>query len=293
MPAMAASCTRTSLKLLLWLQLLLGLAVACYGAYLVHQAGAFAPDAPPAAGSSPPPLAPAPPPPPCDSPKAEQWFVYAIFAVGGITVITQLAGLLGTRYRCCMTVFIALQCASLLAQAGFVASVYVGTAWVGKVPCPGEAERIEHFLKTNVRIGQCAVGGLLALELVALVLACCVRRNNREHERTGSWDFSDDEEMRRRPLIDSPSPSQRSTPLSPSPYGTPMGSTPARAGPSATPASSAAAADERWSQRMREMYGLDTTQYSYVPRDEAPGRAEEGGHTDGGRGAARAGCAVM
>ena len=130
-------------------------------------------------------------------------------------------------------------------------------------------------------------------ELVALVLACCVRRNNREHERTGSWDFSDDEEMRRRPLIDSPSPSQRSTPLSPSPYGTPMGSTPARAGPSATPVSSSAAADEMWSQRMREMYGLDTTQYSYVPRDEAPGRAEEGGHTDGGRGAARAGCAVM
>lgn len=241
----------------------------------------------------------APPPPPCDSPSAEQWFIYAMLGVGGATVATQLAGLLGNRAACCLTLFTTLQLLSLLTQGAFVAAVLAKEPWATRLPCPGEAQHIEKFLSDNGRVARAAVGALFGLEALTLALACCVRREDarRRRERSGSYDWdsdlSDEEGGRRRPLLSERGSSGRSTPASrsarPSPFASPYKQTPGR---SPGPRSPSRMANDAWSQRMRDKYGLDTSNYSYQPREEPPGRAMEAPVGEGARGGS-GGCAVM
>jgi len=181
-------------------------------------------------------------------PKA--WFICVFIAVGIILFIISCSGCIAVATRrgcclCCYTVLVVLLIVVELALAGFV---FFDHKWEEVIPTDktGYFDDIKDFLEKHVKIVRWVALGIVILQVFAVILAVVVKAANRGPEEYDS----DDEYLAtsvRQPLINRQG---------------------AQVAAVSTPGSEQRTSrNDAWSTRMREKYGLDTSEFTYNPTD--------------------------
>lgn len=184
-------------------------------------------------------------------PKA--WFIYVFVAVGIILIIISCSGCIAVATRrgcclCCYTVLVILLIIVELALAGFI---FFDHKWEEVIPTDktGYFDDIKDFLEKHVKIVRWVALGIVILQVFAVILALVVKAANR-----GPEDYDSDDEYIaartgnvRQPLIN-----RQGTQVA-------TGSTPG--------SEQRTSRNDAWSTRMREKYGLDTSEFTYNPTD--------------------------
>lgn len=184
-------------------------------------------------------------------PKA--WFIYLFIGVGAVIFIVSLFGCIGagTRNTCCLCCYSFLVILLILAEAGGAAFIFFDHSWKDVIPVDKTQnfDAMYDFLNENWKIARWVALGVVVFEVLLFLLALAVRAMNKPAE----YD-SDDEIIGtvrstsiRQPLIHS-----QNAPAT----GVPVPTLDQRA-----------SRNDAWSQRMREKYGLDTSQFTYNPSD--------------------------
>ncbi|KAL6905368.1 hypothetical protein ACP4OV_002969 [Aristida adscensionis] len=192
-------------------------------------------------------------------PKA--WFIYLFIGVGAVVFLVSLFGCIGTgtRNTCCLCFYAFLVILLILAEAGAAAFIFFDHSWKDVIPVDKthNFDVMYDFLNENWEIARWVALGVVVFEVLLFLLALVVRAMNKPPE----YD-SDDEiiaigrsSSARQPLIHS-----QNAPAT----GVPVPTLEQRA-----------SRNDAWSQRMREKYGLDTTQFTYNPSD--PSRFQQNG----------------
>ncbi|KAK1304285.1 Tetraspanin-19 [Acorus calamus] len=189
-------------------------------------------------------------------PKA--WFIYLFIAVGAILFFISCCGCIGTALRngCCLSCYSALVVILILLEMGCAAFIFFDHSWKDAIPADktGDFDMIYRFLKENWKIAKWVILGVVILQALAFLLALIVRAANRPAE----YD-SDDEYIAPRNAVRQPLINRQGIPAT----GVPVPSFDQR--PSR---------NDAWSTRMREKYGLDTSEFTYNPSD--PSRFQQG-----------------
>lgn len=184
-------------------------------------------------------------------PKA--WFIYVFVAVGIILIIISCSGCIAVATRrgcclCCYTVLVVLLIIVELALAGFI---FFDHKWEEVIPTDktGYFDDIKDFLEKHVKIVRWVALGIVILQVFAVILALVVKAANR-----GPEDYdSDDEYIAARPgNVRQPLINRQGTQVA-------TGSTPG--------SEQRTSRNDAWSTRMREKYGLDTSEFTYNPTD--------------------------
>ncbi|PWZ05815.1 hypothetical protein Zm00014a_041892 [Zea mays] len=249
-------------------------------------------------------------------PKA--WFIYLFIGVGTIVILVSLFGCIGagTRNTCCLCFnsssrgnkIITISAAQktfrprhlafyndrvtvlhacflllvnkyaflvillILAEAAAAAFIFFDHGWKDVIPVDKthNFDVMYDFLKENWEIARWVALGVVVFEAVLLLLALAVRAMNKPAE----YD-SDDEiiAIGRSPTIRQPLIHTQNVPAT----GVPVPTLDQRA-----------SRNDAWSQRMREKYGLDTSQFTYNPSD--PSRYQQNGTP---RAEERSRCTIM
>lgn len=183
----------------------------------------------------------------------EAWFIYLFIGVGAVIFIVSLFGCIGagTRNTCCLCCYSFLVILLILAEAGGAAFIFFDHSWKDVIPVDKTQnfDAMYDFLKENWKIARWVALGVVIFQVLLFLLALVVRAMNKPAE----YD-SDDEIIGtarstsiRQPLIHS-----QNAPAT----GVPVPTLDQRA-----------SRNDAWSQRMREKYGLDTSQFTYNPSD--------------------------
>ncbi|KAL6008316.1 hypothetical protein ACLOJK_033822 [Asimina triloba] len=138
----------------------------------------------------------------------------------------------------------------ILAELGFAAFIFFDHSWKEVIPVDktGDFEMIYGFLEKNWKIAKWIALGVIVLEALTFLLALIVRAANRPADYDSDDEYIAPRSNVRQPLIN-------------------------RSGPPATGVPVAGTLDQRpsrndaWSTRMREKYGLDTSEFTYNPAD--------------------------
>ncbi|KAK4364541.1 hypothetical protein RND71_015899 [Anisodus tanguticus] len=185
------------------------------------------------------------------------WFIYLFIGIGAVLVVVSCCGCIGaaTRNGCCLSceqysALIFLLILIELAAAGFI---FFDKSWREEIPTDktGNFDMIYDFLDDHWKIIKWVTLGAVIFEALIFLLALVVRAAN----RPADYD-SDDEyiggprQQIRQPLINNRPPLAPAT-------GVPVAGT-LDIRPSRTDA---------WSTRMREKYGLDTSEFTYNPSE--------------------------
>lgn len=184
-------------------------------------------------------------------PKA--WFIYVFVAVGIILIIISCSGCIAVATRrgcclCCYTVLVILLIIVELALAGFI---FFDHKWEEVIPTDktGYFDDIKDFLEKHVKIVRWVALGIVILQVFAVILALVVKAANRGPEEYDS----DDEYIATRPgNLRQPLINRQGTQVA-------TGSTPG--------SEQRTSRNDAWSTRMREKYGLDTSEFTYNPTD--------------------------
>ncbi|KAJ8435352.1 hypothetical protein Cgig2_024339 [Carnegiea gigantea] len=175
-------------------------------------------------------------------PKA--WFLYLFIGVGGVLFLISCCGCIGATTRS-YAVFIVLL---ILVELGCAAFVFFDKSWLDQIP-KDKTENfnmIYDFLKDHWTIAKWVLLGIVALEAVLFLLAVIVRAAN-------SPDYdSDDEYINPRQSAKQPLIGRQSQATGVPVVGA-LDQRPSR--------------NDAWSARMREKYGLDTSEFTYNPND--------------------------
>ncbi|KAK4747405.1 hypothetical protein SAY87_013991 [Trapa incisa] len=191
-----------------------------------------------------------------DLPKA--WFIYLFIGVGVVLFVISCCGCIGTvtRNGCCLTCYAVLVILLILAQLGTAAFIYFDKSWEDDIPTDktGYFDMIYDFVKEHWNIFKWVALGVVILEALVFLLALMARAANRPAEYDSDDEFIVPRQQIRQPLLNRPPPPATGVPV--------VGALDQR--PSRSDA---------WSTRMREKYGLDTTEFTYNPSE--PGRLEQ------------------
>ncbi|PPE02664.1 hypothetical protein GOBAR_DD00363 [Gossypium barbadense] len=217
-------------------------------------------------------------------PKA--WFIYLFIGVGAVLFVISCFGCIGaaTRNLCCLTCYSVLVILLILVELGCAAFIFFDKNWKDELPTDktGDFDMIYDFLEENWTIIKWAALGIVILEaaivwvvnttdldesnlnLQALIflLALLVRAANRPADYDSDDEFIAPRPQIRQPLINRPPAPAAGVPVVPS-----LEQRPSR--------------NDAWSTRMREKYGLDTSEFTYNPSESnryqpvAPQPAEE------------------
>eukprot|EP00252_Welwitschia_mirabilis_P020313 TRINITY_DN494_c0_g1_i1.p1 TRINITY_DN494_c0_g1~~TRINITY_DN494_c0_g1_i1.p1 ORF type:complete len:280 (-),score=23.83 TRINITY_DN494_c0_g1_i1:454-1293(-) len=182
-------------------------------------------------------------------PKA--WFIYLFIAVGAILVIVSCSGCVATASQrgCCLCCHILLFVLLILAELALAGFIFFDHQWEEVIPedKTGQFYKIKDFLEKNIKIVRWVALGVVVLEIFAVILAFIVR----SYYSPPEYD-SDDEYLSSRPQARQPLLSRQPT---------------QNAGPSAPVPDQRVARTDAWSTRMREKYGLDTSEFTYNPSE--------------------------
>ncbi|URD94877.1 tetraspanin family [Musa troglodytarum] len=196
-------------------------------------------------------------------PKA--WFIYLFVGIGVVLFVISCFGCIGavTRNGCCLSLILL-----VLAELAAAAFIFFDHSWKDLVPDDktGNFDIIYDFLEDNWKIAKWVALGVVILEALIFMLSLIVRAVNRPIE----YDSDDDVCIAPRSTIRQPLMNRQGAPATGVPVLGTLDQRPSRNG--------------AWSQRMREKYGLDTSEFTYNPSD--PSRyqqatvppAEERGH---------------
>lgn len=197
--------------------------------------------------------------------EATPWFIYVFGSAGLFTLATSVAGLIGSSQNSglWLAVYSFMAVVLLLAQVAAALLLFFGKSWQNRLPHDdtGEAQKIEHWIKSRMDICQWVGLGLVVTQVVAVVVAFFQSRMQQQMLRSESID---DEEVwgRHQPLLAAQEANSRvASPVIPGDIEASV-ATPDRNDP--------------WSQRMRDKYGLDTDQFTQVPVGTAAASVAEG-----------------
>ncbi|XVE65243.1 hypothetical protein DITRI_Ditri07aG0165100 [Diplodiscus trichospermus] len=197
-------------------------------------------------------------------PKA--WFIYLFIGVGVVLFVISCFGCISaaTRNLCCLTCYSVLVFLLILVELGCAAFIFFDKRWKDELPTDktGDFHMIYHFLKENWSIVKWVALGIVILEALIFLLALMVRAANRPADYDSDDEFIAQRQQIRQPLINRPP-----VPVTGVPVAGSLDQRPSR--------------NDAWSTRMREKYGLDTTEFTYNPSESnrstqaAPQPAEE------------------
>ncbi|KAG7952458.1 hypothetical protein I3843_12G059900 [Carya illinoinensis] len=187
-----------------------------------------------------------------DLPKA--WFIYLFIAIGVILFVISCFGCIGavTRNGCCLTCYSVLVILLILVELGCAAFIFFDKSWEEEIPTDstGDFDLIYDFLKEHWNIVKWVALGAVVLEALVFLLALVVRAANRPVEYDSDDELIAPRQQIRQPLINRPPVPAAGVPVSSA-----LDQRPGRS--------------DAWSARMREKYGLDTTEFTYNPSSES------------------------
>lgn len=217
---------------------------------------------PPQVAPPPPPLAPGEIAALADKP----WFIYAFGAAGAYVTLTASTGLLGAGYhnKCCLSLYNVELVLMFVMQLALAIAVFTKTGFNRLPPDPtGSEVKVFNLVKDNVPVFKWGGVAVLVLQAISLMLSIALKRQSRESSYDSDDDVDDYYERHygsragRRPLISRGDAEDGRSPMR----------SPVR--------------NDTWSQRMREKYNLDTSDFSYDPQrspdrfDQAPPPARQ------------------
>ncbi|KAF5734271.1 tobamovirus multiplication protein 2A-like [Tripterygium wilfordii] len=183
-------------------------------------------------------------------PKA--WFIYLFIGVGAVLFVISCFGCIGavSRNGCCLTCYSVLVILLILVELGCAAFIFFDKSWKEDLPTDktGYFDMIYDFLRKNWKIVKWVALGVVILEALIFLLALMVRAANRPAE----YD-SDDELIAPRQQIRQPLINRSAAPATGVPVAGTVDQRPSR--------------NDAWSARMREKYGLDTSEFTYNPSE--------------------------
>eukprot|EP00249_Psilotum_nudum_P008593 c21390_g1_i1 orf=303-1268(-) len=184
----------------------------------------------------------------------QTWFIYLFIGAGVIICLITCSGYIAAASMngCCLscyTIFVGLFIILELALAGFI---FFNHNWEKDIPedPTGQLGNIEDFIKSNFRILKWVALAIVILEGIAILLSLILRALN--SSRKEDYD-SDDDYVPPRSGVRQPLLNRQGVP----------GATASPAGGS----ESWPVRTDAWSTRMREKYGLDTTEFTYNPTE--------------------------
>ncbi|XP_047342107.1 tobamovirus multiplication protein 2A [Impatiens glandulifera] len=190
-------------------------------------------------------------------PKA--WFIYVFIGVGGVLFVVSCFGCIGaaTRNGCCLTCYAMLIILLILVQLGCAAFIFFDESWKDVIPTDktGDFDEIYGFLDDNWEIIKWVALGFVIFEALLFILALIVRAANRPAE----YDSDDEYIGGPRQQIRQPLVNRQPAPVTGVPVTASLDQRPSR--------------NDAWSARMREKYGLDTSEFTYNPAD--PNRTQQ------------------
>ncbi|PIA32637.1 hypothetical protein AQUCO_04400076v1 [Aquilegia coerulea] len=183
-------------------------------------------------------------------PKA--WFIYLFIGIGVVLIFISCFGCIGaaTRNGCCLSCYSFLLVLLILAELGCAAFIFFDKSWKDVIPSDktGDFEMIYSFLNDNWKIAKWVALGAVILEALVFLLALVVRAANRPPEYDSDDEYIVARNQVRQPLINRPPAPATGVPVA----GT-LDQRPGR--------------NDAWSARMREKYGLDTSEFTYNPSE--------------------------
>ncbi|KAG5384814.1 hypothetical protein IGI04_036284 [Brassica rapa subsp. trilocularis] len=183
-------------------------------------------------------------------PKA--WFIYLFIGMGVVLFVTSCCGCVGTCSRsiCCLSCYSLLLILLILAELGAAAFIFFDNSWRDQIPSDktGNFDTIYHFLKENWNIVRWVALGAVVFEALLFLLALMVRAANTPDEYDSDDEFIAPPRQIRQPFIN-----RQPAPVTGVPVAPTLDQRPSRSDP--------------WSARMREKYGLDTSEFTYNPSE--------------------------
>ncbi|GKV10735.1 hypothetical protein SLEP1_g22057 [Rubroshorea leprosula] len=183
-------------------------------------------------------------------PKA--WFIYLFIGVGVVLFIISCFGCIGavTRNGCCLSCYSVLVFLLILVELGCAAFIFFDKSWESELPTDstGDFDMIYKFLEEHWIIVRWVALGAVVLEALVFFLALIVRAANRPAEYDTDDELIVPRQQIRQPLLSRPPPPVTGVPVAGS-----LDQRPSRS--------------DAWSARMREKYGLDTSEFTYNPSE--------------------------
>ncbi|CAH9091534.1 unnamed protein product [Cuscuta epithymum] len=205
-------------------------------------------------------------------PKA--WFIYLFIGIGVAVFVISCCGCIAaaTRNGCCLTCYSVLIILLILIELGGAAFIFFDKSWKKEIPIDrtGNFDTIYGFLEDHWDIVKWVALGAVVLEAFIFLLALVVRAANAPADYDSDDEYVGPRRQLHQPLINNMPPTQPSS----VPAAGTLDSRPSRS--------------DAWSARMREKYGLDTTEFTYNPSD--PNRYQQ---TTAQPVAEKGGCTIM
>ncbi|KAL3140782.1 hypothetical protein ABBQ32_005327 [Trebouxia sp. C0010 RCD-2024] len=193
--------------------------------------------------------------------NASPWFIYAFGGAGLFLFLTAVSGLYGACYnsRFCLNFYSTMVVVMLLAQCALLVGYFADKSWKRKLPHDdtGEAHKIEKFVQRDLSTIKWVALGAFLLQILSVLLACWLTSVQKAELEAAESEEEDEIWGRRRPLLQENSQSTEAL----------RAAEAAQAGPSSV-------RNDPWSIRMREKYGLDTSQFSYDPAREQQNQSD-------------------
>ncbi|MED6193905.1 Tobamovirus multiplication protein 2A [Stylosanthes scabra] len=184
-------------------------------------------------------------------PKA--WFIYAFIGVGAILFVISCFGCIAsvTRNECCLSCYAFLVILLILLELAFAAFMFFDEGWKKEIPQDetGYFDMVYGFLRENWDIVRWVALGIVVFEAVLFFLALIVRAANKQADYDSDEEYINPRHQARQPLL-------TNKPASPV-TGVPVSGT----------LDQRSSRTDAWSTRMREKYGLDTSEFTYNPSE--------------------------
>ncbi|ESW28635.1 hypothetical protein PHAVU_002G005100 [Phaseolus vulgaris] len=180
------------------------------------------------------------------------WFIFVFIGIGVVLFLISCFGCIGaaTRNGCCLSCYSILVVLLILIELGCAAFIFFDKNWKEEIPTDktGDFDAIYEFLSENWNIVRWVALGIVVFEALLFLLALIVRAVNKPA------DYDSDEEFinpRQQPLLNRPA----AAPVTGLPVAGTIDQRPSR--------------NDAWSARMREKYGLDTSEFTYNPSESS------------------------
>ncbi|CAJ1928936.1 unnamed protein product [Sphenostylis stenocarpa] len=182
------------------------------------------------------------------------WFIFLFVGVGLVLFLISCFGCIGaaTRNGCCLSCYSILVVVLILVELGCAAFIFFDKNWKEVIPTDktGDFDAIYEFLSENWNIVRWFALGIVIFEVLLFLLALIVRAVNKPADYDSDAEFINPRQQVRQPLLNRTA----AAPATGLPAGT-IDQRPTR--------------NDAWSTRMREKYGLDTSEFTYNPSESS------------------------
>ncbi|XP_057763295.1 tobamovirus multiplication protein 2A-like [Arachis stenosperma] len=185
-----------------------------------------------------------------DLPKA--WFIYVFIGIGVVLFVISCFGCIATSMRngCCLSCYSVLLVLLILIELGCAAFIFFDKSWKEEIPTDktGDFDMIYEFLRENWSIVKWVALGIVIFEALLFLLVLVVKAANRPADYDSDEEFINPRHQARQPLLN-----RTAGPATGVPVAGTLDHRPSR--------------NDAWSTRMREKYGLDTSEFTYNPSE--------------------------